>query len=104
MNGGTCSSSALAEALHDRNRKENIKVTIFKSAYYLWEDDWQVDSLKLYFTLEEEDETVLSCALCNEKTKTDHEFCSRGFGFWVDDDEKGKTANCYVLETSPRSL
>jgi len=57
--------------------------------------------LKLYFTLENDKDFVLSCALCNEKKRSDHH-CGLGFGVTVSDEEV--TFKCQEIEGSPRSL
>jgi len=99
---GMCSNSKIASAIAVRNESMPIQISIIKTPYYVWDDAWTLDLLKLYFTLQESDQMVLSCALCNENDPSDPEYCGLGFGTTVESERK--THNCYKLITSPRSL
>lgn len=88
---GDCTDSELANALLERDPKEPIQLTIISKPYLGWDDQWNPDSVKVYFNVKESKMMVITCAFCDHKDGK----CNEGWGHWIHGGNH--TFECYPL-------
>jgi len=93
---GDCTDDELSDALLGANKNKTIRLTIIKSTYGL-ADDWTPDLVKIYFTMEQDEEWIITCELCDSKAGA----CNEGWGVTITDEEKG--FECFTLNPKQKT-